>query len=161
MITCYFENGDKVHLRHVTVNAIVVKDDKILLGLRGSFHGKPIMESGKWAMIGGFLEHGENLTQAILREIKEESGWEVDDLQLFHIKDNPHRKGEDRANVEFDFVARAVRQIGAPDEEVKKLQWFPVNKLPLEKDVAFDHYDDLRLYQQYSKKPTALPIFEV
>lgn len=32
MITCIFENNNKASLRHVTVNAIVVKDNQVLLG---------------------------------------------------------------------------------------------------------------------------------
>ena len=55
MITCYFENNNKAFLRHVTVNAIVIKDNQVLLGKRGTFNGKPILESGKWGLLGGFL----------------------------------------------------------------------------------------------------------
>ena len=31
MITCTFENNNKISLRHITVNAIVVKNNQILL----------------------------------------------------------------------------------------------------------------------------------
>ena len=55
MIICSFENGNKTSLRHVTVNAIVIKDNQVLLGKRGTFNGKPILESGKWGLLGGFL----------------------------------------------------------------------------------------------------------
>ena len=60
MITCSFENGDKTSLRHLTVNAIVIKNDQILLGKRGTFNGKPILESGKWGLLGGFLAGTKN-----------------------------------------------------------------------------------------------------
>lgn len=32
MITCYFENKNKAYLRHITVNAIVIKDSQVSLG---------------------------------------------------------------------------------------------------------------------------------
>lgn len=146
-------------MRHVTVNALIVDDGKVLLGLRGTIKGKPLMESGKWSLIGGFFEHGETLEQAIRREIREESGFEVQDLTLFRIKDNPHRKGEDRANVEFVFTAHPAKKIGESDEEVQKLQWFSLDALPPEQTVAFDHYSDLELYANYVKSPQKLPIF--
>ena len=55
MITCTFENKNKASLRHVTVNAIVVKDNQVLLGKRGTVNGKPVLESGKWGLLGGFF----------------------------------------------------------------------------------------------------------
>ncbi len=55
MLTCIFENNNKTSLRHVTVNAIVIKDNQILLGKRGKFKGKPIPEFGKWGFRRKFL----------------------------------------------------------------------------------------------------------
>ncbi|EKE13757.1 MAG: hypothetical protein ACD_12C00835G0001 [uncultured bacterium] len=51
MINCFFENNNKASLRHITVNAIAVKHNQILLGKRGTFKGKPILESGKWGLL--------------------------------------------------------------------------------------------------------------
>lgn len=51
MINCFFENNNKTSLRHVTVNAIVIKNDQVLLGKRGTLNGKPILESGKWGLL--------------------------------------------------------------------------------------------------------------
>lgn len=77
MITCTFENNNKTSLRHIAVNAIVVKNNQTLLGKRGTFNGKPILESGKWGLLGGFFNRDENLIQAVKREVMEESGWEI------------------------------------------------------------------------------------
>ena len=75
MITCTFEDDVIAKLRPVTVNAIVIKDNKILLGKRGTYNGgKPLLEAGKWALLGGFLSRDETIEQALRREIKEESG---------------------------------------------------------------------------------------
>ena len=160
MITCTFENGNVASpgLRHVIVNAIVIKDDQVLLGLRGTVNGKPMLESGKWALLGGFFGFGENLIQAVKREVMEESGWEIDDLQLFRINDNPGRPKEDRQNVDMIFVARAVTRSGGHDEEVKELKWFPLDDLPRVDQIAFDHAEDLELYRQYLADPRPLPI---
>jgi hypothetical protein len=72
MITCEFEDGGKGKLRHVTVNALVIKDDKILLGKRGTLaNGKPLDEAGKWSLLGGFMGRDENLEEGLRREIME------------------------------------------------------------------------------------------
>ena len=160
MITCTFENGNVASpgLRHVTVNAIVVKDNQVLMGLRANVKGLTMLESGKWALLGGFFGFGENLIEAVKREVMEESGWEIDDLQLFRINDNPGRPKEDRQNVDMIFIARAVRQIGKSDEEVKELKWFPLESLPPMDQIAFDHGEDLELYLKHLKSPSSLPI---
>jgi ADP-ribose pyrophosphatase YjhB (NUDIX family) len=159
MITCEFEDGGKGKLRHVTVNALVIKDDKILLGKRGTLaNGKPLDEAGKWSLLGGFMGRDENLEEGLRREIMEESGWKVDKLTLLHIKDNPDRSAEDRQNIEFVFFAQATEKTGEHDYEVTALEWFAFDALPAKETVAFDHYDDLVLYQDYlSKKIEALP----
>jgi len=158
MITCYFENNNKASLRHVTVNTIVVKDEQILFGKRGTLNGKLIAESGKWGLLGGFFDRDENLIQAAKREVMEESGWEIDDLKLFRINDNPNRPMEDRQNVDIIFIANAIKQTGKSDEEVSHLQWFDFDKLPAKEEIAFDHGDSLELYKKYLKEKFLLPI---
>jgi len=158
MITCSFENGDKTSLRHLTVNAIVIKNDQILLGKRGTFNGKPILESGKWGLLGGFFGRDEKLISAVKREVMEESGWEIENLKLFRINDSPKRPNEDRQNVDIIFIANAVKQAGKSDEEVSRRQWFDLDKLPSKEEIAFDHGDSLELYKKYLKEEFTLPV---
>jgi len=158
MITCAFENGNKSSLRHITVNAIVIKDNKVLLGKRGTVNGKPMLESGKWGLLGGFFGRDENLVEAVKREVMEESGWEIDNLQLLRINDNPNRPKEDRQNVDVIFFAKAIKQVKIPDEEVKELRWFDLDKLPPKDLIAFDHAEDLKFYIKYLKDKHVLPL---
>lgn len=158
MLTCFFENKGKALLRHVTVNAIVIKDNQILLGKRGMFNGKPIPEFGKWGLLGGYLDRDENLVQAIKREVMEESGWEIDDVVFFRINDNPNRPKDDTQNVDMIFIAKALKQISTSDEEVSKLQWFNLDKLPPSEEIAFDHGDSIELYKKYLVKKFILPV---
>ncbi len=158
MITCVFENNNKTSLRHVTVNAIVLKDNQILLGKRGTLNGKPILESGKWGLLGGFFDRDENLAQAVKREVMEESGWEINNLQLLQINDNPNRPREDRQNVDIIFIAKAVKQVKSSDEEVKELKWFDLDKLPPKELIAFDHGDSIDLYLKHLNEKMTLPI---
>lgn len=147
MITCQFENGHQANLRHITVNAIVVKENQILLGKRANVEGKIILEAGKWALLGGFMGRDETLQQAVRREVLEESGWEIGSLELFCINDNPNRPAEDRQNVDVIFLAQAVKPIGKSDDEVSNLAWFPIDQLPAIDQIAFDHADHLIAYQ--------------
>lgn len=158
MITCFFENQNKAFLRHITINAIITKNNKILLAKRGKFNKKPIIEYGKWGLIGGFLGRDENLIQGIKREVMEESGWEINNIKIFRINDNPNRPKEDRQNVDIIFIASPVKKIKKSDEEVSCLKWFDLNKLPEKEDFAFDHLDSIELYKKYLSKKFNIPI---
>lgn len=155
MITCTFEDGGKGRLRHVVVHAIVEKDGKILLGKRT---GK-ILETGKWALPGGFVDRDETVSQAVLRELREETGWEGEVISLFRINSNPNRPHEDRQNIAFDFLVKPLRQIGNKDHESSKVEWISIDKLLPMDTFAFDHGDSIKLYLDYRKESFPLPLF--
>ncbi|OGK20203.1 hypothetical protein A3D80_01095 [Candidatus Roizmanbacteria bacterium RIFCSPHIGHO2_02_FULL_40_13b] len=157
MITCTFEDGGIGRKRHVTINAILVKDNKVLLGKRGTYNGNPMLEYGKWGLIGGFVERDENLEEALKREIKEETGCDATSFTLFHIKDNPDRPHEDRQNIEFVFIVQTSDDFTEGNEEVRKLEWFAFDQVPPKEEMAFDHGDDLVLYKKYLSSKFPLP----
>lgn len=158
MIKCRFEKGDQVLLRHVGVNALIIKDGKVLLGKRGLYNGKPITEHGKWGLIGGYLERDETLVEGMQREIKEETGLSVHDVQLLLIDDNPHQRGEDRQNIDFVYAAKTSSDEASGNEEITEFKWFKLDELPPSREIAFDHERYLNLYRQYLKKPIDLPV---
>lgn len=66
----------------LTVRAIIKQDDKVLLIRRSS--GNPI-HIGKYELPGGKVEFGEDPRAAIQREVLEETGHEIDELQLYDV----------------------------------------------------------------------------
>src|SRR3990167_9505752 len=142
MINCTFENGRKASLRHVVVDAITVKDQKILLIRRAL----QLSNGGKWAIPGGFLDRDETCEQAVLRELKEEAGLTGKIVRLVTITDNPKRKNEDRQNVAFVYQIKARGEIKVDPEEVTEAKWFESSQLPKEKDFAFDHFEIIQKY---------------
>jgi len=156
MVTCTFENGNQNSLRHVTVGCLVLRDDQILLAKRA----EGLLEAGKWALLGGYMERGETTAQTCNREVMEESGWSISDLRLLRINDSPDRPGEDRQNVDFIYIANAVQKIGEHDWETAELQWFPLNTLPSPNQVAFDHLSCIELYNKYCVEAFTLPVID-
>ncbi len=153
MITCTFENGDANSLRHAVIDALVLKDDKILLVKRA----QKFLEGGKWALVGGYVERGETIQEAVVREVFEETGYKVVGLVLLRIVDSPNRPAEDRQNISFVYYCTALEQAGVPDDENSELRWFSLNALPPEDKTAFDHMENIRAYREYLKSPFALP----
>lgn len=158
MIKCRFENKDEANLRHVTVNTILTKGNQVLLEKRGTYNGKKILESGKWSLIGGFLDRDETTEEGARREIREETGWSVKNLKLFKINDSPNRPKEDRQNVDVIFIAEVDKQDKTEDEEVTETRWFDLTELPPKEEIAFDHSDSLDLYKRYLTEKLELPL---
>jgi 8-oxo-dGTP diphosphatase len=153
MIDCTFENGRRASLRHVVVHAVVEKDGALLL-VRRAPH---LLEGDKWGLPGGFLDRDESLSDGVLRELREETGWDGQVSALLRINSSPDRPGEDRQNVALDFVVTPLRRIGEPDEESSAVEWVPIDRLPPLHTLAFDHGDTVHLYLASRGKPGQAP----
>ena len=153
MITCKFEHGHEASLRHVVMDGILIKDDKVLLIKRA----KNLVHGGKFALPGGFLDRDESVEDGVRREVKEETGYEIDKIQLFNICANPDR-GEDRQNVAFIYIVEVGEKRGDPDKEVESMEWYEWNQLPVKENMAFDHHKILELYKKYRNEKFDLPV---
>ncbi len=154
MINCTFENNTQGFLRHAVVDAIVIHNGKILLIKRVS----GIVEGGKWALPGGFINRNENAEETTLRELKEETGYEGKIKNLFCIITYPNRcTTEDRQNILFCYEVEVTHLSGKPDSEVTELGWFDYSEIDLKK-LAFDHGKILKKYYQTLNDQTRLPI---
>jgi len=80
----------------VGVGGVVIYDAGVVLIRRGK---QPLL--GEWSIPGGTLELGETLEEGLRRELKEETGLEVEPLQLLTVLDRIDREGE---AVRFHYV---------------------------------------------------------
>jgi 8-oxo-dGTP diphosphatase len=70
----------------VGVGAVVIKDGKVLLIKRGK---EPLR--GRWLVPGGTVELGETLREAVIREVREETGLDVVPLEMLTVVDHIDR----------------------------------------------------------------------
>ena len=145
MILCEFEDGGKAKLRHVVIDAIVLDEDKILMVKRA----KNLTEGGKWGLVGGFVERDEVLEEALHREVFEETGYKLKDASFFTVIDKSNRRNEDRQNIAFVYVCNVGEKTGEPDWESSEVKWFDLNSLPEEEEIAFDHFQIIKLYLKH------------
>jgi 8-oxo-dGTP pyrophosphatase MutT (NUDIX family) len=62
------------------------------------------------------------MVEGVLRELREETGWDGRVLTLLRINSRPDRPHEDRQNVAFDFVIEPLEKRGEPDAESSDVQ---------------------------------------
>ncbi len=118
---------------HVGVNVFVVRDGKLLLGLRKGVYG-----SGTWALPGGHLENGESVAQAANRELEEETGMKADKLMFIALANTPiQEKGH---YLQLGFTAQSIEgepELKEPDR-CEEWKWWDINDLPKEIFIAHD-----------------------
>jgi len=118
-----------------TVDIIIeLKDGVVLIERRNRPEG--------WALPGGFVDYGESLESAAIREAKEETGLDIELIRQFHAYSEPTRD-QRHHTVTNVFVAKAKGKAGAGDD-AKELGVFSRGNLPAQ--IAFDHRDILNDY---------------
>ena len=93
--------------------------------------------AGSWAFPGGFVEENERLSDAARRELVEETGVTVADLEQLYTTGDPGRDPRGWT-VSVVYLARvdpdSLKPVAADDASA--VGWFPLDELP---QLAFDH----------------------
>jgi bifunctional NMN adenylyltransferase/nudix hydrolase len=128
----------------VTVDAVVRVGDEVLLIRRGRAPGKGLL-----AVPGGFIELRETAYQSALRELQEETGFELLPQEMEHackamrIFDHPDRSQRGRVITHafyFELGDRMRPEIAGSDDAAEA-RWVPIAELPsLEDQFHDDHF---------------------
>lgn len=110
----------------VGVGGVIWKGDCVLLIRRGR---EP--RQGQWSLPGGAQELGETLTQALVREVREETGIEFEIGPLIDVIDSIEREGD---GVRYhwtlvDFGGRWKSGEPAPGGDVLEARWFTLAEI--------------------------------
>jgi len=104
----------------VTAGAIIFNQAGEILVLKHRFRA-----GSGWGLPGGFLERGEQPIDALRRELREELGLELDDVEIFAARS--FRKPK---QVEVLFRGRANGPVTPRTMEVERAEWFSLDALP-------------------------------
>jgi NAD+ diphosphatase len=107
--------------------SIVDQRDRILLGSQG------IWEENRWSILAGFVEPGESLEAAVVREMEEESGLVVTDPKYIYSQGWPYPCS---LMLGFSAKANSDQPLRPDGTEIAKLRWFSRGELEAEaKDI--------------------------
>lgn len=112
----------------LVIVVVVEYEGKLLLGLRNIDPGK-----GLWSFVSGYVDRGEKVEEAAIREVKEETNLDVQLDKLLGIysqNGNPHVVIGYRASAVNNDISKMA---GQPDE-VSELAFFTGEEMP---DLAF------------------------
>ena len=103
---------------------------------------------GYWAVPGGFSNMDETIDETAKRELREETGLEGSDVELYGVFSKPDRDPRERViGITYLTIIRLRDAVGGDDAE--KAQWFDINDLP---ELAFDHAQSVELAKQHLKE---------
>lgn len=120
----------------VTTDCVVFtkeEEPKVLLIQRGNEPYK-----GCWAFPGGFMNMEETAEECAVRELKEETGLTVKQIQQIGAYSKVDRDPRGRTvSIAYLAIVDAPTAVSGMDDAAKAA-WFPLSSLP---DLAFDHQD--------------------
>jgi 8-oxo-dGTP diphosphatase len=120
--------------------AVIVKDDKILMVKRG--HPPRV---GDWTLPAGFMEWDEHPRDTAVRELKEETGLDIELTGFFEV----YSGSDDYRNnaVLILYHARVVGGRLEPGDDADEVRFFGFDELP--QNIAFQaHHQALADYQE-------------
>lgn len=132
----------------VGFGVMIFRDGKVLLGKRNEDVEKAdsvFRVGGCWTMPGGKLKYGETFEDAAKREVDEETGIKINDMNVICLNCdvNEHAHFITLGFYSEDFSGEA--QVLEPDE-ITEWKWFSLNSLP--ENIYFPSKKILENYKQ-------------
>lgn len=123
--------GKTVFLVSQATSSVIITDgEKILLSKRAIEPKK-----GMWDIIGGFQRYGEHPHAAAIREVKEETGLDVE--VTGYVGSFMDVYGPDKeATLNMCFTVNVVGGVMTPQDDVEELRWFSLEDIP---ELAFEN----------------------
>ena len=128
----------------LTVDVIIEKNDKIVLIRRKN---KPF--EGKYALPGGFVEYGEKVEDAAVREAKEETSLEVKLKEILGVYSEEKRDPRFHS-ISVVFIASPLKGRIEAKSDAEEARWVKLEEINF-RELAFDHAKILRDYLNYKK----------
>jgi len=111
----------------VGVGITIIKDGKVLLGMRKNAHG-----AGQWATPGGHLEYMESFKECVLRECAEECGIEIENIRFQYLANMREYKPKHYCHIGMLADWKSGEPQVLEPHKCQEWKWFDLNDIPKE-----------------------------
>ena len=148
----YIDDPDAPKINSVVPSVVTVvrRDDGALLLIHRT-------DNGLWALPGGGHDPGESISDTVVREVKEETGYDVEVEALTGIYTNPNHvmaydDGEVRQQFSIAFRARLVGGELRTSSESNRVEWRSVDEI-----AGLDMHPSMRMRLEHALDRDARP----
>ena len=114
----------------LTADGVIIDKNRILLIKRKNEPFK-----GKWSLPGGFVEYGETVENAVVREILEETNLSSEVKELIGVYSEPDRDPRGHT-ITIAFLLHIKKGEVKSGDDAADAKFFELKQLP---DLSFDH----------------------
>jgi 8-oxo-dGTP diphosphatase len=115
--------------------ALVERDGRVLLGRR---RHEP--SAGLWDIPGGFVDEHEHPDDALRRELREETGLEIEPTEFLGVWMQPYW---DRTVLCLTWLARPAGGVERAGDDLVELRWFTPSEVPAPEELAFETFVEI------------------
>ena len=116
------ENKPKVG---VGIGVMIFKNGRVLLGKRKGSHG-----AGEWAPPGGHFEYGESLEESARREVREETGLEIESINFLSLYNQKDYMPKHVINIGLTAKWKSGEAKVLEPEKCEEWKWCEIDNLP-------------------------------
>jgi ADP-ribose pyrophosphatase YjhB (NUDIX family) len=126
----------------VGIGGVIICDGRILLEKRKYDPGR-----GRWSIPGGLVDLGEKVEQAVIREVREETGLDVDQPEYIDVVDNVVLDEKGRVKYHFiiiDFFVKLKGGLLKAASDAAELEWVLLDEV--------ESYDLTKTFRDFFEK---------
>jgi len=109
----------------VGIGVMIFKNGEVLLGKRKGSHG-----SGEYAFPGGHLEHSESFEECAKREVMEECGIEIKNIEFLFVANVLDYLPKHYVHLTLTAEWKSGEVIVKEPEKCESWDWYPLNEIP-------------------------------
>ncbi len=117
----------------LTVDTVITQNNSVVLIMRKNPPFK-----GSWALPGGFVEYGETVEMAAIRETKEETGLDIELDGIVGVYSDPNRDPRGHI-ISICFLGHRIDGELVADTDAADIQCMGIDEIS-ETELAFDHH---------------------
>jgi 8-oxo-dGTP diphosphatase len=123
------------HITKVGIGVMVIRGGRVLVGKRKGSHGE-----GEYSFPGGHLEYGESFAECARREIKEETGIEIENIRFLALTNLKRYMPKHYADIGLIADWKSGEPEVLEPNKIESWEWMAIDDIPRPVFGAMENY---------------------